>query len=156
MTRVERLRKLADIIPVERSATVGGTGYIDDLVHPAARMTKGRDPHGRVFVTLCLRSQGENDRGGTFHGRGVVTVFQRYNNDEDIVTQGSNSRRGVTPHVFMTGAATDEGLTFLEQLVRHGEATRTITDTAGGTLRERLWLIEPEDAVDTWTRKEAT
>jgi len=143
MTHVDRLRALAKCIAIERKASVGGTGYIDDRVHPEARMTKGLDPHGRAFITLCVRTDGRDDRN-EFHNVGVVTVFQRYSNDDTIVTQASNTWRA--PNLFLSGAATDADLDMLERLVQWGKATRTVEGVAGGTLHERLEIVSPEDA----------
>jgi hypothetical protein len=146
MTRSERLGKLAEHIEIERSCSVGGTGYIDDHVHPEARMTKGQDKWGRVFVTLCVRSFGQDDRSeqGT---AGVITVFQRFapGVKDDIVVQACNTWRA--PRLFLGGSATDKDMELVEKLVLSGEASRTVENVLGGTLHERLYLISPEEAV---------
>jgi len=140
-TAAVRLRRLCESITATRKPRVGPTGYIDDEHTPAAALTKGEDGHGRVFLTLCVRSEGI-DSLRTYKAHGVVTVFQRYR-DSQLVTQADNSTR---PPNLIASEATREDMDFLERLVTDGEAERAIEGTVGGTLHERVWIIPPREA----------
>jgi hypothetical protein len=144
MTPVARLRRIAETIGVVRDAAVGGTGYLDGPVHMIERAAKGVDKFGRVFITLCVQSTGRDDHR-TYSNAGIVTIFQRWSDGEDIVTQADNTRRGA-PSLIRTHA-TDADMTLLEELVASGYAERTIPEVAGGTLHERLTLFDPEPLV---------
>lgn len=147
-TLVEKLRAIAARITITRNAIIGPTGYLDEpLRPPEARMTKGVDASGRTFITLCVHILGHDDRQA-FTSRGVVTVFQRYSNDEHLVTQASNSPRA--PHLISGGSATKADLERLAHFVEWGEASCIVEDVAGGTLHEIWKLVSPESAIIDW------
>ncbi len=142
MTPVARLRAIAERIATTRTALVGPTGYLDEpLDHPEATLMKGADPHGRIFITLCVRSTGRDDRT-TYESCGVVTIFQRYST-QDLVTQASNSSNAPN---LIAGAATDVDFDRLEELIERGEVSRTIEGVIGGTLHEHFSLVSPDIA----------
>ena len=145
LTPVERLRRIAATIGVVRDAIVGGTGYLDGPVSMIERAAKGVDKHGRVFITLCVQSTGRDDRR-SYESTGIVTIFQRWADGEEIVTQADNTRRGVPPQLIRSHA-TDADMTLIEELVAHGTAARTIKEVAGGTLHERITLFDPEPLI---------
>lgn len=142
-TPVARLRRIAETIGAVREAVVGGTGYLDGPVHMVERAAKGVDKFGRVFITLCVQSTGRDD-SRTFNNAGIVTVFQRWADGEEIVTQADNSRRGPS---LIRSVATDADMTLIEELVANGHAERTVEEVAGGTLHEQITLFDPEPLV---------
>jgi hypothetical protein len=152
MTKVERLKRIQDQIGVELQdmGPGGGTGYLDRPITPTSSVMKGTDSHGRAFVTLCLKSI---DRAAGYPDDvrvGVITVFQRYSGGDpsrmqDIVVQ---ARNGGTRVNFIEGAATDEMLTALQELVTTGRTQRTYSDTvAGDALTAYFELVPPEQAL---------
>ena len=144
-SRIARLKRIADKIPTTRQAAVGGTGYLDDRFTPAAPLMKGVDRYERTFITLCLRYAGQDDREHE-ERRGIITIFQRYTDGSgDVVTQASNSR--LAPTLFFHGAATDEDMVLLEELVDKGEMERTESDRAGGPLHTYYCIVAPEVAL---------
>ncbi len=146
MTIVERLRRVAETIRPERQATIGPTGYLDGPVRLTERAAKGVDESGRVYITLCVRAVGRDDRH-TYDNTGIVTIFQRWSdagNNPDIVTQANNTHAAPS---LIRSRATDEEMSLIEELVAHGTAARTIEEVAGGTLHEQLTLVDPEPLV---------
>lgn len=141
--RVAWLRRIADSIETVREVTEGQTGYLDDWCVPVASCTKGRDKWGRIFVTVAARTQGRDD-GRTYLSSGVLTVFQRYT-QEDIVTQANNSNGA--PLLCLGGAASDDDMDLLEQLVRTGTADRVVNGVIGGTLYESWELSDRPDRI---------
>lgn len=144
MKRVEALRLISERIELTREVAVGTTGYLDDHCEPSASAVKGVNKHGRIFITLCLRVTGKDDRHRTYDSRGVITIFQRYT-DSDCITQASNSPNA--PCVI-TSEASHKDMGDLDQLVALGEVYRKIDDVIGGTLYQKLELIEPAAAID--------
>jgi len=118
VSRVEQLRMIAEKIePVLSGMTQGSTGYLDDRVVPTEPAMKGVDAHGRTFVTLCLRSTesgGRDVEAPDVVRVGVVTIFQRYSDDDKVVVQACNSR--LAPR-FIEGAARDEDMSRLQELI---------------------------------------
>ena len=109
-SRVEQLRMIAaKVEPVLTGMIPGFTGYLDDRIVPTESVMKGVDVHGRVFVTLCLRST-ENGTPPLVR-IGVITVFQRYSDDDKVVTQARNSRQAPC---FIGGAATQDDMSRLQ------------------------------------------
>jgi hypothetical protein len=140
-----RLRRICKDITATRVPRVGATGYIDDQVKPLASLTKGEDENGRAFLTICLRSEGY-DTIRKYKSCGVVTIFQRYRDDE-LVTQANNSAGpGRVPVWLIRSAATAEEMAFITRLVEDGEAERTTEGTVGDTLHERIWIVPPDEA----------
>jgi hypothetical protein len=136
VSRVGQLRMIAEKIePVLLGMTPGATGYLDDRVMPTDPVMKGVDVHGRIFVTLCLRVTLDT----TVAFDGVITVFQRYSDDDKIVVQACNSRQAVR---LIEGAATEADMSRLQELITAGKVSEPAD--AGGRLFK---LVSPAKAL---------
>jgi hypothetical protein len=148
MTRIEALRSIQDKIPaVLENIGVGGTGYMDGRITPTSSLMKGKDQHGRPFVTVCLKSVETDDKGQQDKRVGVITVFQRYSDSEppDIVTQARNTFRA--PQLLASGAATAAEMAALQELVVTGKAVTENETWAGGKIVAHFELVTPEQAL---------
>ena len=136
-TNVEFLKQIAGEIPDVLELGTGHTGYLDRPVHPTASVTKGVDAHGRVFVTLCARFYDPLDKQCS-EGKGIITIFQRYNDNADVVAQADNHNYVK----FLHGAATEDDLHSLEKLITFGRTT--VERSYGNVMVE---LVSPEEAL---------
>lgn len=129
---------IASVSPVV-AIDVGSTGYIDGDVTPGASVSKGTDKFGRLYLTLCVRTK----TGACVSRPGVVTVFQRFHNDENVFVMAQN----VGYARMFDGAMTDEDMTSLDRLLREGKTTFIRHDFGGSVVETHVELVAPAEAL---------
>jgi len=98
--------------------SVGHTGYLDAHVTPTSPIAKGVDRSGRKFFQFCV--EGPTRLGMAGMATGVVTIFQRYSNSEDVWTQANNSGEHIS---VVEGAVTPQEARSIVELLETGKTT---------------------------------